>query len=147
MARKKPGPKKLPKDQLKPERPVVSVRFDPRIFADLKAEASARGVTVTDVVHLWLVSYLRQNEDRAWSQGRADARMPDDVWLEAQRKDLEASLRAWGYTRIVGPGGVLWAEPDANMPASIVKIIQEASTAPTIVKALQEAAGKADKEA
>jgi hypothetical protein len=34
---------------------VVSVRFHPRILADIKAEADARGVTVTDVVNArWL---------------------------------------------------------------------------------------------
>ena len=38
----------------------------------------------------------------------------DAAWRQLERKGLEIELREFGYTRITGPGGVLWAEPDAR---------------------------------
>jgi hypothetical protein len=163
LARKKPGPKKLPKDQLKPERPVVSVRFDPPIFAQIKAEADARGVTITDEVSRRLLRYeiLRQGDDPSGATGALAVQEAGDgasltvsvenaAWLGVMRRDLEGDLRNLGYTRIDGPGGALWAEPGANIPASIVKTIQEANpvTIPKMMAqdAMQDAARKAEED-
>jgi hypothetical protein len=46
-------------------------------------------------------------------------------WQQILRTNIEATLRSLGYTRIASPGGALWAEPDATVPASIVKALQE----------------------
>jgi hypothetical protein len=141
MARKtKPPKRKPPKGGYKPERPVVSVRFHPRILADIKAEADARGVTVTDVVNArWLeYEFLRSNKDvmsvaNASLQRKSLTSLTSTVlketrheeWQQILRTNIEATLRSLGYTRIDGPGGALWAEPDATVPASIVKALTE----------------------
>jgi hypothetical protein len=144
----KPGRRKPPKRGHKPERPVVSVRFDPKIFADIKAEANARRVTVTDVVHRRLVSYqalkwgmvdgtekwLTPEERAEIAAANRELRIPvsdrvleeerGSAWQKEMRRDVEADLKSLGYTRIVGPGGALWAEPDALIPASIIKALE-----------------------
>ncbi|MGY8663131.1 hypothetical protein Q3C01_12275 [Bradyrhizobium sp. UFLA05-109] len=116
---KEPKRRRPPKGGYKPERPVVSVRFEKIIFASLKAEADARGVTISDVIHqhmesIWRPLFDGSHRDAAWKQ-----------LTDQSRRNVEAGLRELGYTRIVGPGGTLWAEPGANIPASIVKTIQE----------------------
>ena len=49
----------------------------------------------------------------------------DAAWKQIERRDIEADLKRLGYTRITGPGGVVWAEPDASIPASIVKALKD----------------------
>jgi len=146
MAKKKlPKRRKPPKLGYKPARPVVSVRFDPTIFADLKAEADSRGVTITDVVHRRLRGYeeflskAKGNEE--WSAQRdriADALMHQQgfdaqsgraaAWQQIERREVESDLRRLGFTQIDSAGGVLCAEPGTSVPASIVKAIQEPKT-------------------
>jgi hypothetical protein len=136
----KPRKRKPPTRGYKPERPVVSVRFHPRILADIKAEADARGLTVTDVINQRWLEYemLRSNEDvmsvaNASLQRQSLTSLTSTVfketrheeWQQVLRKNVEATLRSIGYTRIAGPGGALWAEPDATVPASIVKALTE----------------------
>ncbi|MCS3496197.1 hypothetical protein M2189_004843 [Bradyrhizobium japonicum] len=124
---------------------VVSVRFDPQAYADLKAEADARGVNISEVVHRRLSIYETFRDapadyDRGWMSAenmavQRDLRTPvsaaefeaerDEEWQQHMREDTEKDLVDLGYTRIEGPGGALWAEPGASIPASIVKAIQE----------------------
>lgn len=140
MARKTaPKKRKAPKRGRKPVRPIVSVRLDPRILADVKAEADARGVTLTAVIERRMLAHDRLIRDRMvheHSRFDENAKVPvlDEnlfqgdrlaAWKQIERKDGEAELRRLGYTRIAGPHGALWAEPDALIPASIVKAIQE----------------------
>jgi hypothetical protein len=138
--------RKPPTFGYKPERPVVSVRFDPTIFADLKAEANALGVTITDVVHRRLRGYeewlRRAKGDEEWltpreritralvdqsliQQGFDPQGLREAAWQQIEQKSVEADLRRLGFTRIDSPGGGLWAEPGANIPSSIVKTLQE----------------------
>jgi hypothetical protein len=146
----------------KPERPVISVRFDPKMYEDLKAEADGTGISVTQVVHRRLTADFMKHRlpelaQRLLAEFKADfdqskhGRLPADFmkhltpqliervlagveadqskhgaeWQQERRRDVEASLRSLGYTRIVTPGGALWAEPDASIPASIVKVLTE----------------------
>ena len=137
---KKPKQRRPPKGGYKPERPVVSVRFHPRILADIKAEADARGLTVTDVINKrWLqYEYLISDPDlmaamNAKMQRQSLSSISSTVlnesrkeeWQQILRTNIEASLRSLGYTRITGPGGALWAEPGTTVPASIVKALAE----------------------
>jgi hypothetical protein len=147
---KLPKRRKPPKRGYKPERPVVSVRFDPIIFADLKAEADALNATITDVVHRRLrvyeefLSKAKGNEEWSVQRDRIATALihrqalighgfdPQSdraaAWQQIERREVEADLRRLGFTRIDSPGGVLWAEPGASVPASIVKAIQEPKT-------------------
>ncbi|UQD70499.1 hypothetical protein JEY40_31750 [Bradyrhizobium japonicum] len=134
--RRKRGPLKR---GYKPERPVVSLRFDPEIYAHLRAEADASGVTFTDVVYRRLLQSQTQQMHAEYKASLIDEVELDQelhahpelhgdreaAWRQVQRRSLEADLRANGYTRITSPGGALWAEPGASIPASIVKTIQK----------------------
>jgi hypothetical protein len=119
---------------------VVSVRFHPRILADIRAEADARGLTVTDVINKrWLqYEYLISDPDlmaamnakmqRQSLQSISPALLDesrDDEWQQMLRTNVEATLRSLGYTRIIGPTGGLWAEPGTTVPASIVRVLAE----------------------
>ena len=54
MAKKAPR-KRKPK--YAPKRPVLSVRVNERLFADISAEAKARNVSVKEVVYRRLLNY------------------------------------------------------------------------------------------
>jgi hypothetical protein len=128
-----PRRKKPSKRAYKPERPVVSVRIPQIIFEDISAEAKAQNVNLTDVIYRRLLAYQRYEEikDEAsfWqmietnTKARPDAR--GAAWRQIVRRELEIGLERLGYTRIDGPGGALWAEPDASIPASIVKALKD----------------------
>ena len=134
--------RKPTKRKYKPERRVVSVRFDPAIFADIKAEADAYGVTITDIIHRRLVgceAHRMEIENESVDLAKEDAQEIDReleahpelagdrkaAWRQLERKGLEIELRELGYTCIAAPGGTLWAEPDATIPVSIIKTLME----------------------
>jgi hypothetical protein len=139
-AKKKPQQRRPPKGGYKPERPVVSVRFHPRILADIRAEADARGLTVTDVINRRWMEYefmisdeelmaamnaKRQRQALDTFKPAALKESRDDEWQQMLRTNIEATLRSLGYTRITGPTGALWAEPGTTVPASIVRALTE----------------------
>jgi hypothetical protein len=137
-------------------RPVLSVRVPQIVFDDISAEANAQNISLTDVVYRRLLAYQRFEQidwgtfgerlkahveahpeliDRIkdeWAKTKASPEFQGDrdaAWQQIERRDIEADLRKLGYTRLAGPGGALWAEPGASIPASIVKALTEPKAA------------------
>jgi putative NADH-flavin reductase len=144
MAKKSGRLRAPPKRGYKPTRPIVSLRLDPRIYADVKAEADARGLTLTDVIQQRLLRFEMLHDlqnisainNAAEDAAEIDAELQshpelkgdrEAAWRQLEKRGLEAGLEMSGYTRLVisGGGGVLWADPEARVPASIVKVLTE----------------------
>jgi hypothetical protein len=134
MAKRKSPRKRKP--EYAPKRPVLSVRVDPNVFANISAEAKALNVSVTEVVYRRLLRY----EAYKWTFGGTDA--PNEPDIDVQLTALETALEMLGYTRIDGPGGAVWAEPGAKityaLPYPDLEVVITAAVERGIAKALKD---------
>ncbi len=73
MAKAKKAPRKR-KTEYAPTRPVLSVRVDENVFADISREAAARNITVTEEIYRRLIAYQYYKLNAQW-----DRRLPKGV--------------------------------------------------------------------
>ena len=148
MAKKAPRKRKA---EYAPKRPVLSVRVDEKIFADISREAAARNITLTAEIYRRLISYqLLYRELGARPEDMQKAEEEVRKVLEEVRKakveGFEAELERRGYTRISGSSGTVWAEPgikNFNVPTGAAEY-RDLET--TIDAAVERAVAKALKD-
>jgi hypothetical protein len=98
MAKKAPRKRKV---KYAPTRPVLSVRVNEDLYADISRVAATHNITLTEEIYRRLITYqLVMNAEKEVRKSEVEG--------------FEAELERRGYTRISGPGGTVWAEPGAR---------------------------------
>jgi hypothetical protein len=97
-----------------PHRPTVSARVPAALYSQIKETARANNRTMAEEV------FWRVNMSYYWEKTFGDTNGLAAEIKKAAQTELEAGMRAAGYTRVEGVSGAAWFEPGLNGIAWIV---------------------------